>query len=1065
MKFSEACIRRPVFTAMLNLALIVFGFLGLQRLPVRELPDIDPAIVTVLTVYPGASAEVVETEITERVEEAVSSASGIKLLTSESREQVSSVKVEFVQGTDVDVAAQDLRDRVSRIRGELPDDIDEPVFSKQDSAAQPIMWIALFSDRYTTEELTKIADEQIKDRLQTVPGVSQVIIGGEKRLAFRLWIDPARMASRQVTIADVEAALAAQNIELPSGRVEGSDRELTIQTRGQLTTPEEFEGMILRQSGAEVVYFRDIGRVTRGVEDERGIARFKSKPSVGLGVVRQSKANTLEVAAGAKEVMARIAPTLPPGIEMQYPYDESIFVEKSVKEVWESLALSFGLVVLVIFVFLRNIRSTIIPVLAVPVSVIATFGVMHLLGYSINIFTLLALVLAIGIVVDDAVVVLENIYRHIEEGKPPLRAALDSMGEIAFPVIATTIALIAVFLPITFIGGLTGKLLTEFAVALCVSVGVSSFVALTLTPMMSGRVLKPIADVKHGAVFNFFERRLNGIARRYDRTLGWCLRHRGVVVFFALLSLWGTWYFMSNLEREFLPEEDKGQMLSLTITPVGSTPEYTDRMMRQVEEIAAANPAVEGYFTAVALPFEGPGDPALGFMFIRLKDRSVRPHIRDVVGGPTGLGASLITQVEGSLSFPIMPKAVNLGFSQPFEVVLLHPDLEKLDEITQQVSGRLMQEGFLSGVRATFEINKPELRVKVDRERAGALDVSIRDVSRTLQILFGGVDVSDVKVAGKQYEVIAQLDRADRASPADLERLYVRGRGGDLVPLSNLVTYETGAGPNVIRRFNRQRCAVIEATPATVPLGTAVDRTIAILDEMLPSDAAYDWQGEARNLQDTTSEIWWVIALAMAVVYMTLAAQFESLVHPFTIMLSLPLAFFGAFGLLYALSWVNVLGTNLYGWVHFAPSHPEWAETLSNLIPRISSMNLNIFSQVGLVLLIGMATKNSILLVEFANQEMAKGRDAVSAMMAAGKTRLRPILMTSFSTIAGVLPIAIGFGDAAESRRPMGVVALGGLLASTFLTLIVVPVVYTLLSRFAKPAEYPAEPSSTPNHP
>ena len=322
MKFSEACIRRPVFTAMLNLALIVFGFLGLQRLPVRELPDIDPAIVTVLTVYPGASAEVVETEITERVEEAVSSASGIKLLTSESREQVSSVKVEFVQGTDVDVAAQDLRDRVSRIRGELPDDIDEPVFSKQDSAAQPIMWIALFSDRYTTEELTKIADEQIKDRLQTVPGVSQVIIGGEKRLAFRLWIDPARMASRQVTIADVEAALAAQNIELPSGRVEGSDRELTIQTRGQLTTPEEFEGMILRQSGAEVVYFRDIGRVTRGVEDERGIARFKSKPSVGLGVVRQSKANTLEVAAGAKEVMARIAPTLPPGIEMQYPYDE-----------------------------------------------------------------------------------------------------------------------------------------------------------------------------------------------------------------------------------------------------------------------------------------------------------------------------------------------------------------------------------------------------------------------------------------------------------------------------------------------------------------------------------------------------------------------------------------------------------------------------------------------------------------------------------------------------------------------------------------------------------------------
>ncbi|MFO1492112.1 MAG: efflux RND transporter permease subunit, partial [Kiritimatiellia bacterium] len=900
MKFSEACIQRPVFTAMLNLALIVFGFLGLQRLPVRELPDIDPAVVTVLTVYPGASAEVVETEITERVEEAVSSASGIKLLTSESREQVSSVKVEFIQGTDVDVAAQDLRDRVSRIRGKLPDDIDEPVFSKQDSAAQPIMWVALFSERYSTEELTKIADEQIKDRLQTVPGVSQVIIGGEKKLAFRLWIDPARMASRQVTISDVEAALTAQNIELPSGRVEGSDRELTIQTRGQLSTPEEFEGMIIRQAGAEVVYFRDIGRVTRGVEDERSIARFKSQPSVGLGIVRQSKANTLDVAAEVKAVMARLAPTLPPGIQMQYPYDESIFISKSVSEVWGSLGLSFGLVVLVIFVFLRNLRSTVIPVLAVPVSVIATFGVMHLLGYSINIFTLLALVLAIGIVVDDAVVVLENIYRHIEEGKPPLRAALESMGEIAFPVIATTIALIAVFLPITFIGGLTGKLLTEFSVALCVSVAVSAFVALTLTPMMSGRVLKPVHSERHGRLFNLFERGFDRMARRYDRTLGWCMRHRGVIIFLALLSLAGTGYFMKNLEREFLPEEDKGQMLSLTITPVGSTPDYTNRMMRQVEAIAAANPAVAGYFTAIALPFQGPGDPAMGFMFIRLVDRALRPHIRDIVGGPNGLAVNLITQVEGSLSFPIMPKAVNLGFSQPFEVVVMHPDLKKLNDITQGVAGRLMKEGFLSGVRSTYEINKPELRVRVDRERAGALGVSIREISRTLQILFGGVDVSEVKVGGKQYEVIAQLDRADRGSPADLERLYVRGAGGKLVPLSNLVSYDTGAGPNVIRRFNRQRCAVIEGTPSSVPLGTAVDRTEAILAEMLPPDAAHDWQGEARNLQDTSSEIWWVIALAMVVVYMTLAAQFESLIHPLTIMLSLPLAFFGAFGLLYA---------------------------------------------------------------------------------------------------------------------------------------------------------------------
>ncbi|MDL5053290.1 efflux RND transporter permease subunit [Oscillatoria laete-virens NRMC-F 0139] len=722
--FLELCVRRPVLTIVMALGLVIFGVLGLQRLPVRELPDIDPAIVNVLTVYPGASAEVVETEVTERLEEAISGAEGIKYLTSESREQVSSITVEFVQGRDVDLASQDVRDLVARVRGRLPDDIDEPVIFKQDSNASPIMWIAFFSDRYNTQELTQIAEDQVKDRLQSVPGVSSVIIGGQKRYAMRIWLDTEKMAARRVTVLDVERALEEQNVELPSGRIENLNRELTIQTRGQFNTPEEFNDMIIRQEGASVVRLRDIGYAENGVEDERAIARFKGKPSIGLGIVRQSKANTLDVARGIKERMDSLAPSLPQGIEYAFPYDESIFVEKAVYQVYETLAIAFVLVVLTIFLFLRNVRSTIIPSLSIPVSVIATFGVLYMLGYSINIFTLLALVLAIGIVVDDAIVVLENIYRNIEEGLSPFDAAIKTMHEIGFAIITITMSLVAVFLPLAFIGGLTGRLLLEFAVALSVSVLVSAFVALTLSPMVSARILKPIGEDKHGRIFMLFERFFDRLSRGYERALGFSLRHRWLIILIAFLSLGFSAYFFKNLDNEFLPEEDKGRFLALAITPVGSTPEYTDRMMRQMEGIVAKTPEVQGYFTAVALPFNGPGDAALGFMFVRLADGE-RKQLRDVVGGPEGLGAQFIMQVEGAIAIPIIPKAVNLGFSQPFQLVVSNPDLDALDTYAEQLAQRFREEGFLVNVRSTFELNKPEVRVGINRDRAGALGVSV----------------------------------------------------------------------------------------------------------------------------------------------------------------------------------------------------------------------------------------------------------------------------------------------------------------------------------------------------
>lgn len=1045
MTIFEQFIRRPVASVMLNASLLIFGLLGLSQLPIRELPDIDPPIVNVLTVYPGASAEVVETEVTERLEDALAGADGIKILSSESREQVSNISIEFVQGRDVDVAAQDVRDLVGRVRGQLPDDIDEPVISKQDANARPIMWVAVFSEELDTQALSEIAEDQIRDRIQTIPGISSVLIGGQQRLAVRIRLDPEEMAARQITVMDVEQALIAQNVELPSGRVESINRELTIQTRGQFPTPEAFNDLVIRQDGANTVLLSDIGHAEPGIADERALARFNSQPSIGLGIIRQSQANTIAVARGVRERMAEIAPALPPGVEYEVAYDESIFVERAVIEVWQTLAIAFSLVVLTIFIFLRNPRSTMVPAVTVPLSIGASFGVLYIMGFSINIFTLLALVLAIGIVVDDTIVVLENTYRHIERGSKPFEAAIQSMSEIAFPIVATTLSLIAVFLPLAFIGGITGTLLLEFAIALAGAVLMSSLVALTLSAMFCARVLRPVKEAEHGRVFNYFERKLNGLNSRYERALGWSLGHRKSILGIALLSLVLAGYFFQNLEQEFLPDEDKGRFLALTLTPEGSTPEYTDRMMQRMESIVSETPGIERYFTAVALPFAGPGDPTLGFMFVGLSN-SGRPHVRDMVGGPTGLGARFITEVEGALAIPILPKAVDLTFGQPFELVITHPDLDGLDNITQSILNRFRQEGFLANPRSTFEINKPEVRVIIDRNRAAALGVSLREVARSMQVLFGGQDVSDFKQDGKQYDVIIQLERQERLTPSALERIFVRSSDGSLVQLNNIVSLEEGAGPNRIERFQRQRSATIEGTPVNMPLGTAMQRAEAILDEMLPDGYGAEWKGDALNLIESSGDIYRFMLLAILVVYMVLAAQFESFIHPFTVLLALPLAFLGAFGLLYSLSWVNYFGEMFHGWANFAPDAPWIAHALSSIIPRISSMNLNIFSQVGLILLIGLVTKNSILLVEFANKQMVAGADSRAAMLKAGLIRLRPILMTSLATIAGILPIAIGFGDAAEGRRPLGVVAVGGMVTSTLLTLFVIPVIYTLLS-------------------
>jgi len=1032
--FFEICIHRPIMTSMMSLMIITFGVIGFTELPVRALPNVDPTIVSVITAYPGASAEVVETEITEPIEDAVNSADSIKLITSESREEGSVITVEFLQSRDIDLAAQDVRDRIAGIRDNLPDTINEPIVQKQESGSGAIMWLALEGEGYTLTELSRLADDVIRDRLQTIPGVSSIMLAGEKRFAIRIRLDTERMAARGITVADIERALKEQNVELPSGRIENRQREMTIQMRGQLKTVEEFNRLILRQEGINTVRLLDVGYAEAGVEDERVVTRNNGVHTVNLGIIRQSKANTIEIAKGVDKRLEELKAILPKDIKINIGYDVSTHIEKAVKEVFQTLGIAGVLVILTIFLFLRNIRSTLIPALSIPISIFATFAVLYWLGFSINLLTLLAMVLAIGIVVDDAIVVLENIHRHIEEGMQPFDAAIKTMKEIAFAIVTITLSLIAVFTPLMFITGTVGRLLVEFATALIIAVVVSAFVALTLSPTVGARVLRARSAETHGRLFDFFEAFFTHLNQFYEKTLSWVLRHRASVVIFILLTLSASVYLYVHLDSDFLPEEDKGQFLSVVLAPIGATPEYTDRMVQEMEKILSETPEVINYWSAAALSFGGaPANPSLGMAYTMLAEGE-RRHMRDIFAGPDGLGARFFNEIEGAMAFPLMPKAIGRGFSQGFQLVITHSDLVELDRYSRELIARLRTEGYLTNIRSTVELTKPELRISIDRDRAGALGVSIKDISRTLQVLFGGDDLSEIKLDGKEYEVIVQLDREKRLTSSNLEDLFVRNNKGELLQLSNVVSFETGAGPNQIFRFQRLRSTIIEATLVGVTMGTAIDRTTDILDETLPPAFSHDWEGEARELKEASRSFYFFSILAILVVFMVLAAQFESLVHPFTVLLALPLAFVGAFGSLYFLGWVDMLAITRF---------PE-------ILPRIPSMNLNIFSQIGLVILIGLVTKNSILLVEFANQRMAEGLSSRKAMLQAGLIRFRPILMTSMATIVGILPIAIGFGDAAESRRPLGVVAVGGLFSSTLLTLYVIPVFYTLFDDLSR---------------
>ncbi|HEU4724436.1 MAG TPA: efflux RND transporter permease subunit [Candidatus Eisenbacteria bacterium] len=1011
MKLSVLSIQRPVFATVLSLAIILFGVIAFSRLPVREYPDIDPPIVSITTFYRGASPSVIETEITDILEEEMATLEGVKTLTSSSREQGSVITIEFELTRNIEGATNDVRDRVSRVRGTLPREADDPIVEKVDTNAQPVLWVALSSENHTGLELSDVADRVLKERIQRLPGVGGVFIGGERRYAMRVWLDPQRMASHGLTTQDVEQAVRLENAEIPAGRVEGKEREFSVRTRGDLVTAEEFGDIIVKQQGTETVRLSDVAEVTVGAEDERTAARWNGKEAVGLGIVKQSKASTVDVCEAVTKALPSLATQIPAGMKLDIAYDSSNFIRESINQVTETIFIAMILVVLVILIFLKSARATLIPALAIPISIVGAFAVAYFAGFTINILTLLAMVLAIGLVVDDAIVMLENVYRHMEMGKDRRQASLDGSQEIGFAILATTIALVAIFVPVAFLTGTVGRLFNEFGITVAVAVLLSGFVALTLTPMLCSRMLQSEQGRKHNALSQGIDRFFDGMNRSYERALRGALRHRGLSLAGAGLLAVVIVAMFFLLPRELVPTEDRGVAFGIVIAPEGSTLDYTDRYMRQVESILLPLPERQGLFTATGLGFGGPGRVTNGFVFLNLKPRHERAKSQQQI--VQELFPQLFS-IPGVLAFVINPPSLGGSFSSsPVEYVL---QAESYDEL-QAAVGAFMQKagklGYLINLDTDLRLNKPQLDISIDRERAAQLGVSVTDIGTTLETFLGGRAVSTFKRGTKQYDVIAQVKPQGRSTPDAIEGIYLRGSGG-LVQLASVVHVQETVAPKELNHYNRVRSATITANlPPGFPLGMALDALDQITKNDLPAGIRHELAGQSREFRDSSTSLYLLFVFALVFIYLVLAAQFESFIHPLTILLAVPLAVVGALVSLF-----------------------------------LFRQSLNIYSQIGLIMLIGLVTKNSILIVEYANQLRARGLSITDAVAEASKIRLRPILMTSLATIFGVLPIAIGLGAGGEARRPLGIAVVGGMAVSTFLTMVLVPVVYTLLARF-----------------
>lgn len=1003
MVLSDISIRRPVLAIVINLVVVLVGIISYNRLAVRQIPNVDTPVVTVNTNYPGASAQVIESQVTQPIEDALSGVEGIEYMQSVSREQSSQVTIRFRLDRDADGAASDVRDRVGQARDFLPDEVDEPVIQKQEADQQPIIYLAFSSDRHSQVEIADYAERLVKDRVQTIPGVAQAVVYSST-YAMRIWLQPQRLAGFGLTPADVENALRAQNVEIPAGRVQGEQREFTVLSETDLKTPEQFGQVILGDVNGHLVRLKDVAKVELGAQEERFRARYNGVNAVPLAVIKQAVANPLDISAALKEMLPQIQRTLPEGMKIEVAFDTTVFIEKSIEEVYKTVAEAVVLVIIVIFLFLRSWRATLIPLVTIPVSLIGAFGLMYAFGFTINTLTLLAMVLAIGLVVDDAIVMLENIYRHIEEGMPPFQAALQGSKEIGFAIVAMTLTLAAVYVPLAFSTGRTGKLFVEFALTLAGAVVVSGFTALTLSPMMSSRLLRH--ETSHGRFYVAGEKVLGWIDRTYRRVLAAGLRARWVVVIIAAVVFAGALGLFKMLPDELAPQEDQGFIIGFGIAPEGSTPEYTDRYAKQMEGMFANIPQVQQYFQIVGFPSV---TNTIGF--VMLQDWNKRDvSTADVQGQlfPQFMG------IPGIMAFPTLPPPLGQeGFGQPVSFVVQSTGTwEELGATVRKLMTKMAENPRLTNPDSDLKLDKPQLKLELDRDKVAAVGSDVATVGHTLETLLGGRNVTRFKRGSEQYDVIVQVEDADRRTPGDLSNIFVKGGDGQMVQLSNLVKAEETVAAKELNHFNKLRAATISAGLAPgYSMGEALTWMDAALKEVAP-EAQYDLSGQSREFRESASDFAMIFLLALAFIFLVLAAQFESWVDPFVILLAVPLAAFGAF-----------------------------------LALKLTGGSWNIYSQIGVVTLVGLIAKHGILIVEFSNQLQERGRSKLEAVIDAAALRLRPILMTTGAMVLGSLPLAIASGAGAEARNQIGWVIVGGMAIGTFFTLFVVPVMYLLIGR------------------
>ncbi|MBW2694927.1 MAG: efflux RND transporter permease subunit [Deltaproteobacteria bacterium] len=1029
MRLSAICIERPVLTVVMSLVIVLFGSIALPLLNNRELPDIDTPVVSVTTVYLGAAAEVVETSVTQPLEEMLNGIAGVKHVTSTSREQVSSISLEFDLAQDIEAAASDVRDRVARARSRLPDDVQEPLVAKRDADASPIMWLALYGQEYDQVELTGIVDQLIVDRIDKLPGVSNVMIAGERRYSMRVWIDNRKLGARNLAITEVVEALQRENVDIPSGRVEGSDTEFTVRSLGELTTPEEFGSLLIANVGGKPVRLREIAEVEAGAEDTRKQVRFNGGAAIGLGIVKQSTANTVAVAEAVRAEVELIQQELGAGLTLDFAVDSSRFIKESIRDVQQTIFEAAILVVLVIYIFLRSVRATIVPAVAIPVSIIGTFAVLYFMGYTINTLTLMGITLAIGLVVDDAIVVLENITRWVESGTPPLEAARQGMDEIAFAVVSATLSAVAVFLPLTFMQDMTGQLFREFAVTVASALLISGFVALTLSPMLCARVVKPRR--REGRVKRALARALEIVTQRYADLLGRLLHRPSATLAIVVLGvLWVGFGIVlyGQAKEELLPASDRSLLIMFTRAPEGSTVEYMDRYQRQAERLAALRPETRGVLGVIALGIGTPGLVNQGVVFAEL----VPPNERELTQRELlDVLQPELDRIPGIQVFTIQPSPIRGFRSSPIELVIQGPDIFELARIADEVKAEAEESGVFMGLRSNVYLNKPQLDVSIDRERANDLGMSVREIATTLQILLGGLDVSRFKKDGETYDVIAQLSDRERKNPSILLELFVRGHAG-LIPLAAVVDAAFSTTPQAMPHYDRHRAVTIRAgLTGGQSQGVALALFKEIAERHIPAQGGYRvrYSGEAEKFFEAGNSLVFAYLLAILIVFLVLAAQFESFLYPLVILVAVFLSFTGA---LLALEMLGV--------------------------------TLNIFSKIGVVMLVGLVTKNSILIVEFANQLRRRGMRLIEATLEASRTRFRPILMTALATMVGILPIAAGIGAGGSMRQGLGVAVIGGMLFSTALTFFVVPATYVGVEqlrarRAGRREEGPAEES------